>query len=83
MRPLFGLPKLTIGVLRHAGLTAAELRDATDHYDRASGPAATVSPVLACWPMGFSWSSFVAQSFTVGVCEASDLTEHSIVGGSG
>ena len=31
-------------------------------------------PVCTTWPMGFAWSSFIAQSQLLGVCTASGLT---------
>ena len=34
-----------------------------------------IYPVSCCWPMGFSWSSFIAQSHLLACCRAAGLSE--------
>ena len=66
----FGRPRVTRAELLKAGLSIADIRkaggiDAVDVFVPYSG----------VWPMGFSWSSCVAQSTLMGVCARAGLTQ--------
>ena len=76
--PYMGKPKvdvtdlLTSGPLQADGLSKEELL--SFFVDEGTGssslePYGEATPVACCWPMGFSWSSFVAQQVLVGICE--------------
>lgn len=41
--------------------------------------ASGLCPVSLTWPMGFAWSSYIAQEFLLDVCRAADLDESSIL----
>ena len=41
--------------------------------------ASRVCPVSLTWPMGFAWSSYIAQEFLLDVCRAADLDESRIL----
>ena len=65
----FGRPLVTRVELLEAGLSEAEIRFA--------GGCDGVDGFIPCsnvWPMGFSWSSCVAQSTLMGVCGLAGLT---------
>ena len=36
----------------------------------------TFFPVCLSWPMGFSWSSYIAQSYLLSLCRRAGLDEH-------
>lgn len=42
----------------------------------------TVYPVCHTWPMGFSWSSYVAQSKLLGVCKKAGISTEAILADS-
>ena len=62
LQPYFGRPVLTVDdLLRHTDLTRAEIqRHCCFATDLASGTV--LQPCCTTWPMGFAWSSFLAQS---------------------
>mmetsp|Transcript_41458 Transcript_41458/g.117297 ORF Transcript_41458/g.117297 Transcript_41458/m.117297 type:complete len:868 (+) Transcript_41458:136-2739(+) len=77
LRKFFGRPAVIAGDL--ARELELELRELAKWVDDA-GPgelaaATTLTPVMACWPMGFSWSSVVAQAVMVDVCRRSGLSD--------
>ena len=51
----------------HGGLTRSEV-DAMIIDGKLSDATDGLTPVNLTWAMGFGWSSFVAQSFTVSTC---------------
>lgn len=38
-----------------------------------------VVPVSLTWPMGFAWSSYVAQEFLLDLCNSAGLSEHKVL----
>ncbi len=84
LRPFFGRPSLRVHeLIRHSRLPLADLRRLLAPVMASLGcpwdellrldPA--VFPVSRCWPMGFSWSSFVAQSHLLSCCREAGLSE--------
>ena len=88
LRSWFGRPSLRVSdILRFTDMTTQEL---ASHLPRLLGVLQQAStgnrldavfhrdlvlwPVCTPWPMGFAWSSFIAQSQLLGVCTASGLT---------
>ena len=70
----FGRPRVTRSELVQAGLSVAEID--------ALGGSADVDSYIPCsnvWPMGFSWSSCVAQSTLLGVCALAGLASDRIL----
>ena len=67
--PFFGRPAVEMRELCdiEGGLTSDEMEGFVldPEYQRPDG---IVTPVNRVWPMGFGWSSFVAQSFMVDCC---------------
>lgn len=68
LRQWFGRPSLTCGeLLRCTDMTWEELRR---HYGGAAElhHGLALHPLCAVWPMGFAWSSFLAQSTLLAYC---------------
>ena len=68
----FGRPRVSRSELLSAGLSDSDLRHAgaCDGID-------SFYPCSTVWPMGFSWSSCVAQSTLMGICSLAGLsTDH-------
>jgi len=67
IRPYFGRPAVTLRDLALAsGLPLSVLAESIVDLEGGEDLSnLTVTPVSNVWPMGFSWSSFVAQSFLV------------------
>jgi hypothetical protein len=67
--PFMGRPQVAMEELRNAGMPSDEI--ASYIMDTSSVCHATqFTPVNLTWAMGFSWSSFVAQSTMVHSCQA-------------
>ena len=62
---------------REGGMTASEVRSFIVGTRPASGDQ--LFPVPMAWPMGFSWSSFIAQSTMLGICRKARLTKDSLL----
>ena len=84
LRPFFGRPPVRLHeLLHHAALMDGALEEACAPLMselKVSWPALVkadpqVFPVSCCWPMGFSWSSFIAQSHLLACCRAAGLAE--------
>jgi hypothetical protein len=71
LRPFFGRPVVHAGPLAIAlGVDLDDLRPYLDDgADVTLHQRTVLTPVAATWPMGFSWSSCVAQAQMVVVCE--------------
>ena len=71
----FGRPGLTLGDLIDTGhISMEELR----LHCRQNVPLRSttfVYPVSSVWPMGYAWSSFIAQNCMLAVCPAAMLTD--------
>ena len=71
LKEFMGRPAVSVSQLVDAGLSDAELR--------AALPASSTSvptwlwPVSCVWGMGFSWSSYVAQTTLLAVCASAGL----------
>ncbi|CAE7867460.1 unnamed protein product, partial [Symbiodinium sp. KB8] len=76
----FGQPPITMQEFQQHGLEGEALRIACDDCDHNNlGLAELLFPVHAVWPMGFSWSSAVAQDTTLATCVAAGIAEEHIL----
>jgi hypothetical protein len=76
LRRWFGRPAVALAELARGELflTLDELdRFVGDH--RSLAPSFRLTPVSTAWPMGFGWSSFVAQSFMVSCCRDAGFSD--------
>ena len=74
MRKWFGRPSLKLGdILKCTDMTKAEL---VSHLPSGARVADNLVlwPVCTSWPMGFAWSSFIAQSKLLQCCTNAGLT---------
>ena len=80
LQPYFGQPAVTVKELVHAGMSVDDIWEACQDVQRGDllGDFC-VYPVHAVWPMGFSWSSAVAQDATLAVCLAAGIPEEQIL----
>jgi len=73
LRPFFGRPRISLGDLRRlTDITHEEVQAAAD-FGVPDDDAFVLTPACATWPMGFSWSSFIAQSHLLSVCANAGL----------
>ena len=73
IRAFFGRPPVLVGDLTKTGLvTLYDVRHSGPGLGRVT-PGSLLFPVSRVWPMGFSWSSFVAQSTMTAVCRTAGL----------
>jgi len=81
LRPFLGRPSVRAGALADAlGVDLESLRSYVD--DERDGPLSldtVLVPVMCTWPMGFSWSSYVAQEVMLAVCDAAGIDEAAIL----
>ena len=70
-RPVVTAAELTTGSGRFL-LSELEV-DLLDHVSPLD-PEPEMTPVSVAWPMGFGWSSFVAQSYMVNTCPSAGFT---------
>ena len=78
----FGQEPVTVQELSAvAGMTVEEVYSYVDDLDsqRALGPRSMLFPVNTAWPMGFSWSSCVAQGSTLGMLHFAGVNEQNIL----
>ena len=79
LTPYFGRPPVRAGsLMMHAGLSLDDLTDLLG----AGGPMSATSilhPVSLSWPLGLSWSSFLAQSWSLWCCKDAGLTADSVL----
>lgn len=59
-------------LIEFGGMSEAELQQAVPQSHKLRLHE-LVYPVSSCWPMGFSWSSYVAQCTMLGVCRRAGL----------
>jgi hypothetical protein len=79
LRPFMGRPPVRVReLMQHGNLTASEVRSFCDHRG-AIREHDLVYPRSCVWPMGFSWSSFVAQSQMLNVCRDAGLRPEHIL----
>ena len=80
MRPWFGQPPVAVEELVEQGMTMEEIEQLCDDVPEASLVASSeLFPVHSIWPMGFSWSSAVAQDTTIGMCIKAGISEDNIM----
>lgn len=77
---LFGRPPVSMDELqRHAGCTAADIKNfmvESSGLDVAQHAGSSLLyPVSRAWPMGFSWSSCVAQGCVIECCRSAGVQE--------
>ena len=83
--PYMGRPSVTVQELVgscHDSLSFDEVKDFIIDSPQASeilGMDTVLTPVALCWPMGFSWSSFVAQSVMIGACFQAGFTSSQLL----
>ena len=77
LQPFFGQPGVTVQELLDNGMTREAIAAACD--GDSFGNASLLYPAHAVWPMGFSWSSAVAQDTTLFTCVSTGIQEESIL----
>lgn len=79
LRSWFGRPSITVRELLGTGMVT--IRDIK--HALSSGETfivdATVFPVSVVWPMGFAWSSYLAQCTMLGVCRRAHLQDDRVL----
>ena len=70
----FGRPKVTRAELISAGLSDADIEGCGGRVDLT-----TFVPCSQVWPMGFSWSSCVAQETLLTICDMAGLKSHCVL----
>ncbi|CAE7835845.1 unnamed protein product [Symbiodinium sp. CCMP2592] len=78
----FGQELVTVQELSAAtGMGIEELYSFVDDLDSqtALGPDSVLFPVNTAWPMGFSWSSCVAQGSTLGMLRGAGINEQNVL----
>ena len=78
LRRWMGRPRVSLHELLHTGgMTVEEVKACL--LPGESGQATSFYPVSLTWPMGFAWSSYVAQEFLLNTCGAAGLAESRIL----
>ena len=72
-------PRVSVGELLEAGLTRREVELALCVGERPVTQSTQLHPLARSWPMGFSWSSFVAQETLLCIAECAGLTSAHIL----
>jgi hypothetical protein len=79
IRNHFGRPPVLVrDLVRCGGMTLSEIRKCYCGSGRL-GLDSKLFPRSRVWPMGFSWSSFIAQSTMLRVCASAGLTRFSML----
>ena len=80
LRPWFGRPPVTLAELRAAGANDA---DALERWAVEGGVSVSSdTPLFPCsqvWPMGYSWSSAIAQDVTLGLLRHGGFAEEQVL----
>ena len=80
LQTYFGQPPVSVKELLRAGMSMTEVWEACKDVAREDFcEDFCLYPVHAVWPMGFSWSSAVAQDTTLAVCVAAGIPEQQIL----
>ena len=77
LRQFLGRPRVSGAELRSAGVSASELRSFLEPLE--SPDNVDFAPFSRVWPMGFSWSSTVAQHSLLKLCAEADLTDDMVL----
>ena len=84
LTPYMGRPDVSLGELVSHDLdpeyrmSSAELGLACD-FDSRDDMSLRVTPCSKVWPMGFGWSSYVAQSFMLGSVRGAGFGDHQLL----
>lgn len=79
LRKWFGQPPVQVHELLAEGLSLQQVLSFCDEVDAEQlGLHARLFPVHCIWPMGFSWSSAVAQDTTISMCLKAGVAEENI-----
>ena len=78
LQPFFGQPAVTVQELLNHGLSYDAIVKVCGNQEDLDAED-VLYPVHAVWPMGFSWSSAVAQDTTLAACVAAGIAEDSIL----
>ena len=80
LRRWFGQPPVRVKELVDAGFSLKDIHGMCDDVSLDDvKPNLQLFPVHCTWPMGFSWSSAVAQDTTVATCVQAGIDEQSII----
>ena len=80
LQPWFGQPPVQVAELLNCGLCLEDIGHfCKDLSFEGLRHDMVLYPVHAVWPMGFSWSSAVAQETTIAVCKKAGISESSIL----
>ena len=80
LQPWFGQPPVQVAELLDCGLCLEDISSfCKDVSLTGLHPDMMLYPVHAVWPMGFSWSSVVAQETTIAVCKKAGISESNIL----
>ena len=81
LQPYFGRPPITLQELaRVSKLTVSDLQQfVVDRGDGVVGAYDMVYPASTVWPMGFSWSSCIAQAATLACCVKAGVCTNSFM----
>ena len=79
LRTWFGRPTVTVQELMSVGaMTLEEVQQLSDD-GTALTPTSAVYPYSRVWPMGYSWSSAVAQDVSLGLLRHAGSAEEQVV----
>ena len=79
LRPWFARPPVSIDMLLSSGLVSEDLVRRALNAGRDGKLPRRAWPVSVVWPMGYSWSSFVAQEALLSVASSSGLDTKNIL----
>ena len=79
LRPWFARPPVSIDMLLSSGLVSEDLVRRALNVGRDGKLPRRAWPVSVVWPMGYSWSSFVAQEALLSVASSSGLDTKNIL----
>jgi len=77
----FGRPPVTLnGIMSICGVSSADLQQfiVCAHLDKLE-PDTPLFPASTVWPMGFSWSSCIAQACVVECCKQAGVPQHAFM----
>ena len=75
----FGQPPVTVQELLSCGCSVENIKSWCSDFGATISLDDEVFPVHTVWPMGFSWSSAVAQDNTLALCKAAGICEDAIL----
>ena len=75
----FAQPPVYVYELLAAGLSMEDVLKCCDDRPQTVTGSTKIFPVHTVWPMGFSWSSAVAQETTLALCRRAGIDECSVL----